>query len=415
MRTLTVSQAPFEYNQVIELIIDTLTNTGLGLGRVDGWVVMVPFTVPGEHVQVKISKNHKSYSEAELIDVLKPSSHRVSPGCPLFGACGGCQYQHITYESQLEWKQQQVKELFMRLGGLTVAVQSTWPSPLQYNYRSKLTPHFNTPKPKEPLHIGFLKQGTHSKIVDVQECPIAMKPINEALTIQRSLLSKTISNYKRGSTLLLRNCKEGVITDFNRIVTESIGTKIFQFIAGEFFQNNPYILKDFVLYAIDQAKHADIHYLVDVYCGVGVFAIMGSQHFKRCYGIEIHKKAVQLAKENAELNNVKNCTFVSGSADSIFKELRCPSNATSVVLDPPRCGCDALFLEQLIAFGPQRIVYVSCAPDTQARDLKVLMQAEYSILKVQPFDLFPQTRHIENIVTLEKQTLAIGAVHNSLQ
>ena len=172
---------PFEYHQEIELEIETLTNRGIGLGRVDNWVVMVPFSLPGETVIARIFRNHKNYSDADLIEVLKASEDRVDPKCSLFGVCGGCQYLNLAYEKQLEWKQNQVKELFKQIGDMNIEVNASKGSPKEYFYRSKLTPHYSKPRDDKELPIGFLKYGMRQSIVDVPQCPIATEAINEAL------------------------------------------------------------------------------------------------------------------------------------------------------------------------------------------------------------------------------------------
>lgn len=395
---------PFEYHQEIELRIDTLTNLGLGLGRFDNWVVMVPYTLPGELVKVRIFKNHKNYSEGDLVEVLEASKSRIKPKCPLFGVCGGCQYQHLQYEEQLIWKQNQIKELLKKMAGIDVAINPTFPSPKPFNYRSKITPHY--PKPgkddgNKEFPIGFLKQGTRHCIVDVPQCPIAVDAINRALPLERNKVIVRKPVLKNGGTLLLRSTFEGVVTDSRLTVSEKIGDWVFQFKAGDFFQNNPYILPHMVDYVISQAKENGSKYLIDAYCGVGVFAIAGaSRDFERVVGVEVNAAAAEFAKKNARFNGVENCEFITGEAEAIFEGIPFSGEETTVIIDPPRKGCDAPFIKQLTTFGPNKIVYISCEPSTQARDLLVLLDSGYEIRAVQPFDLFPQTRHIENVVTL---------------
>ena len=154
---------PYAYHQEIEIEIESLTNVGQGVGRDNGWVVMTPFALPGELVQVRIYRNNKSYSEADLVQVLQPSPDRIDPVCPAFQQCGGCQYQHLSYERQLEWKTRQVKELLWHMARIESEVLPAIPAPKTYGYRSKLTPHFPKPRPGKPITIGFLKQGSRSK------------------------------------------------------------------------------------------------------------------------------------------------------------------------------------------------------------------------------------------------------------
>ncbi len=220
---------PFAYRQEIELEIDDITNLGSGVGRVDGWVVMVPYALGGERVRARVYRNHKNYSEADLLEVLRPSPERVEPLCPLFGTCGGCQYQHLSYAAQLEWKQRQVRELMRRIGSIDFPVSPTHPSPKQYGYRSKLTPHYEKPRGGK-MPVGFVMQGRRSTIVDVPHCPIASDAINAALPAAREKIAR--ANPRRGGTLHLRDCDEGVCTDNNAIRTERIGSLSYQFCGG---------------------------------------------------------------------------------------------------------------------------------------------------------------------------------------
>ncbi|MBA3849317.1 MAG: SAM-dependent methyltransferase, partial [Opitutus sp.] len=257
---------PFPYRTEIELEISTLTNLGVGLGRVPlpgvqpsalsiqptqplgGWVVMVPFTLPGERVRARVYRNHRNFSEADLLEVLAPSPHRVAPRCPLFGRCGGCQYQHLAYPEQLAWKRRQVEELLRHMAGIEFPVAPTTPSPREFGYRSKITPHFQvratrnaeggTPDHQQPRlqpsastggadappPIGFLRQGSRFELVDVPQCPIATPEINARLTEVRAEVRRRLAagSYARGATLLLRHAQEGVVTDWDAVIHEVV-------------------------------------------------------------------------------------------------------------------------------------------------------------------------------------------------
>jgi len=396
-------EGPFEYHEEIDLNIDSLTNLGAGLGRIDGWVIMVPFALPGERIRARIFRNHSSHSDADLLEVITTSGDRVEPRCPLFGECGGCQYQHLKYEKQLAWKTQQVTELVERIGKLDTKVLPAIASPKQYGYRSKLTPHYPSPK-IENFPIGFLRHGRRNSIIDVAQCPIATKEINEALPEERELLRERIKAKKRGGTMLLRHTLEGVTTDGNAIVSEQVAGRLFQFTASDFFQNNPYILPRLIEYVIKEAASGKMKYLIDAYCGVGLFCISASSYFERLVGIEISASSIRWARTNAEISKTENCEFLIGDAGNLFSRTAFSSENTAVIIDPPRKGCSLEFISQLAKYGPARIIYVSCAPDTQARDLAVLQQEGYKTSHIQPFDLFPQTRHIESVATLEHMT-----------
>jgi len=472
---------PFAYHQEIEFEITTLTNLGSGLGRVQieappspienskasGWVVMVPFTLPGERVRARVFRNHKNFSEADLVEILSPSPHRVTPGCPLFGRCGGCQYQHLGYEEQLVWKQRQVAELLRHMADVEFAVSPVVPSPRQYGYRSKITPHFaaprrfafgsgvgvpssasgvsssesqedsipgavsstqnpelgtrnaepGTPNPEpgtrnaEPrtrnegaagFPIGFLRQGTRFDIVDVPRCPIATEAINARLAEVRATVHANRETYTRGATLLLRDASGVVTTDYDAIITETVGDLKLRFLARDFFQNNPFILPAFTAYVRAQAAASGARFLIDAYCGSGLFALTAASAFERVTGVEISESSVAFARENAAANKIENATFLAGDAAAIFAGLDFSAADAVVVIDPPRKGCDRAFLAQLFAFGPRAVVYVSCDPATQMRDLCEFLAAGYTLTGVQPFDLFPQTRHLECVLTLAK-------------
>ena len=432
---------PFAYHQELELEIATLTNQGVGLGRVPlaapeaesskleapapagaGWVVMVPFALPGERVRARVFRNHQNYSEADLVEVLTPSPDRVAPRCPLFGRCGGCQYQNLAYAEQLHWKQRQVRELLQHLAGIESPVAPVIASPRAFGYRSKITPHFNgglwkpdTGKDENPP-IGFLRQGSRHDIVDVPRCEIATEAINQALLDIRTDVRSRLKagEFKRGATLLLRHAVEGVITDYDAVITEEIPlpppgsggqapkSLRLRFLARDFFQNNPFILPVFAGYVRDEAAASGARFLIDAYCGSGLFALAAAASFVRVAGVELSATSIAFAAENAAANGITNARFVAGDAAAIFAGVDFPPGETVVVIDPPRKGCDASFLQQLVAFGPRAVVYVSCDPATQMRDLRRFLAAGYALTAVQPFDLFPQTRHLECVITLRK-------------
>jgi 23S rRNA (uracil1939-C5)-methyltransferase/tRNA (uracil-5-)-methyltransferase len=391
---------PFTYHQELEVRIENLTNEGSGVARVDGWVVFVPFALPGELVKCRVYRNHKNYSNADLVEVLEPSVERVQPVCPLFGTCGGCQYQHLAYEKQIAWKQRQVEELLLHMARIEHPVLPVIASPKQYGYRSKITPHFHKPKDGAVADIGFLRVGTRNAMIDVEQCPIAMPELNEQLVHVRE--AARCGSYKNGATLLMRAADNGVLTRADAIAIEQVGEVKFEFQAGDFFQNNPFILAEFVGYAVREAKASGAKYLVDAYCGSGLFGISAAREFQQVIGVELSETAVKKAAHNADINGLTNCTFIAADAREIFTQVPHAGSETVVIIDPPRAGCSEEFLQQLFTFAPQRVVYISCNPATQMRDLTLFTAAGYQLHTVQPFDLFPQTKHLECVMTLSK-------------
>lgn len=394
---------PFAYHQELELTIENLSNQGHGVGRVDNWVVFVPYTLPGEKVRARIYRNEKNCSHADLVEVLEASPKRVQPLCPVYGYCGGCQYQHLEYSAQLEWKTAQVADLLRLQAGLQLPVLPAIASPQIYGYRSKITPHFHKPKDAKVGNIGFLRVGSRSEVCDVRQCPIAMEELNDALPVVRKAVHQAAAQYKRGATLLMRVSEGSVITNNNAVCTEKVGELTFNFLAGDFFQNNPYILPAFTGYVARQACAEGARYLVDAYCGSGLFALTLAPHFEKVLGVEVSETSADWARANARSNGINHASFLAASAEAIFEQVDFPAEETAVVIDPPRKGCDMVFLNQLFAFGPARVVYVSCNPATQIRDLAEFDKAGYEVVEVQPFDLFPQTKHLECVATLRKK------------
>ena len=237
-------------------------------------------------------------------------------------------------------------------------------------------------------------------MVDVTHCPIAMPGLNEALGRARE--AARAGSYKNGATILLREAANGVLTRPDAIAIEQVGEVKFEFQAGDFFQNNPFILPEFVGYAIREARASGARYLVDAYCGSGLFGISAAPSFEEVMGVEISESAVQKAAHNAKINGLKNCRFLAADATAIFGQVPYSGQDTVVIIDPPRAGCSVEFLQQLFAFSPRRVVYISCNPATQMRDLVQFTEAGYRLGSVQPFDLFPQTKHLECVMTLAR-------------
>jgi len=419
---------PFDYRQQVEIRIETLTNRGWGLGRYtlpsnttsstaadaesQKWVIMVPNVIPNEVVRVRIFRNFDNYSEADLVEILQPSEDRVIPVCPLAADCGGCQLQHMSIASQRRWKTHHVEEALQQYKLDDIPVNPCFGTDETYGYRSKITPHYPQPprRSQTPVMItavGFQKQ-TSRHILDVPHCPIATPAVNQEYQRIRETLLHQPTNRKRGATLLLRQGNlddDHVTTDHKAILTTRVRDLDFSYRAGNFFQNNYYVLPHMVDLVVQEACRNDtMTHLADCYCGSGLFSISCASHFETVVGIEINDQAVAEATANAHANGITNCQFIAAQAQGIFDLLQdFPRDRTVVVLDPPRKGCSEAFLKQLYDFQPRRIVYMSCDPVTQARDAAGIVQAGYKIKLVQPFDLFPQTRHIECLMILEKK------------
>ncbi|KAL7522684.1 hypothetical protein ACHAWX_007367 [Stephanocyclus meneghinianus] len=271
----------------------------------------------------------------------------------------------------------------------------------------------NSLKSYEIGPIGF-KEKASRRLVDVPYCHIATPAINTALEQIRNdkrteAIEGRLKKPSKGATLLLRDAEGVVQTNPTKYVDTLVNGLTFRFQAGNFFQNNPYMLPKMVDLVVSAATAPSpigerMTHLIDCYCGSGLFALGSSSFFDVCVGIEVNSKAVEEAKANAVLNGIGNCDFVSASAEAIFqsRDPDFPRDNTVVVVDPPRKGCSQEFLEQLDRYRPARVVYMSCDPATQARDANFLVGHGYKIVSVQPFDLFPQTRHIECLAVFDR-------------
>jgi 23S rRNA (uracil-5-)-methyltransferase RumA len=248
--------------------------------------------------------------------------------------------------------------------------------------------------------IGFLKVGRRNDLLDITNCPIAMKEINEALPEVHADIRANGRKFRRGATILLRATQGRVERDPKAIAREEVGGVKFDFVAGEFFQNNPFILSKFTGYVGDKALAGGARYLVDAYCGAGLFGLCLADRFEKVMGVEVNEAGAKWAANNVALNGFGNVSILQADAEEIFAKIDTPPEETAVIIDPPRKGSTPEFLAQLVEYRPQRVVYVSCDPATQVRDYKILREAGYVLEEVQPFDLFPHTRHVECVMVL---------------
>lgn len=392
----------------IEVDISRMDDLGCGVGEVDGLTIRVPFTLPRERVRARVWRRDPTgtQAEADLLEMLAPSPERVPPGCPLFGTCGGCQVQHAAYHLQVTWKAAMVLRHLVAAGLQDMTVMPSVSSPRTYGYRSKITPHHDHVRPERPLTIGFLKIGRRHEVVDVERCPLATDGINAALPKLRAEIAAAAARRRKGASFLLREAASGVTTDPDARVTERVGAVSLEFFAREFFQNNPFLLPRMVDFVVESAVASGATRLVDTYSGSGLFALAAAARFRDVVGVEVSAGAVAAARDNAARNGLTHVHFVQADSARIFAalapETAAAAGETAVIVDPPRKGCDEAFLTQLLAFGPRAIVYVSCSPESLARDLARLLPAGYQATAIQPFDMFPQTRHVECVAVLRR-------------
>jgi len=347
--------------RAVELQIEDVAFGGNGVGREERKAVFVPFTIDGERVSAQIVREKKNFAEADLIEVLAASEHRAAPQCPYFGRCGGCSYQHMTYEHQLAVKQRQVEQALRRIGRIMDApMRPIVPSPRTYEYRNRVTVH------AEDGIIGYYRRDAH-RLIDVERCPIAAPEVNTQLRELRARRPRD------GHYTLRANPGPRVFAQTNDAVAEAMAK------------------------LVESLLPAGRQLLIDAYCGAGFFTKRLARNFAQVVGIEWDRYAVAAAQENAAANE----TYISGNVDATLDHQlhSCDPATTCVILDPPATGLSETVRDTLARHCPNAVVYVSCNPSTLARDLGDL-QKRFTIMSVTPLDMFPQTAEIECVVHL---------------
>ena len=434
-----------ELGQEINLSIRNLGIFGEGVGDFEGFTVFVDGALPQESVKARIYELKKNYARATLVSCETASVHRVTPPCPVFGRCGGCQLQHLNYEAGLEWKRQRVIDAFERIGKLKIPVAPCVPSTKPYGYRNKIQlPCLNN-------KFGLYAFHSHD-IVEIERClihcPLGEKASEEVFSLLRRLplpsleylLIKTSETTEQVLiTLVTQNegppqLKEaaekllvampqikGIVQNIRKNQSNVILGPTFKTLAGKpyieerlcstrfkispasFFQVNPPQAEQLYQTALNLCRLTGSETLFDAYCGVGTLSLILAPHVKKVIGVDCTAAAISDAKENATLNGIENATFHAAEAESFINTL---SGIDIALLNPPRKGCDPLFLNKLASLAPNQIIYISCDPATLARDLALLYTKGYTAEKAQPFDMFPQTVHVETLVLLKGNWLA---------
>lgn len=379
----------FSVGQKITLTIDDIGFGGEGIGRAGDFVIFVPFVITGEVVEVELTEVKKRFGRARLLRVITPSLHRTAPVCQYFTDCGGCQYQHIDYGRQLQLKHKQIVDLFQRVGGFAnPPIAPVVPCPQPYGYRNRIMIRSQWDKFKKGLNIGYIR-ADNRLVVDIEECKIAEPALNEQIRHVRANPPP-----KGGLKVVLRVPPEG-----------------WEVPRDSFFQNNFFLLPKLVDAVREQLQQSGSRYLIDAYCGVGFFSLELADLVERYHGVEIDSAAIRAAKRNATLRSKANGEFIAGRTEELLPDMlaKLDPRATTLILDPPRTGCPPDMLELIRQLRPSQVLYVSCHPATLARDLNVLCaNGVFDLAKIVPFDMFPQTQHIECVSNLRASSSHAG-------
>ncbi|HET54169.1 MAG TPA: 23S rRNA (uracil(1939)-C(5))-methyltransferase RlmD [Ignavibacteria bacterium] len=469
---------------IIELNITDYAFEGKGIAKIQKddnekkYVIFVNGSYPGDTVKAELRRIKKSYAESKVTEILKPSLDRTEARCKYFGICGGCKQQDLKYEIQLKYKEEQVKDVFERIGGLKdFEILSIVPSERAFYYRNKMEFSFADKRWLFPEEINGNNEitdqnfalGLHiprmfDKVLDINECYLQSEESTRILNFTRDFFkqknttiysTKTHDGYLRnlvikqsyhtdnlmvnlvtskldeqlftkyteellkfepGITTIVNNINEKkaqiAVGDYeqvfhgNGVIFDKIGQFLFRISPNSFFQTNTIQAEYLYQTALDFAEFSGNEIVYDLYSGAGTISIFVSPHVKEVYAFESVEDAVKDAHTNVELNKIANVHFeiidLNKSFLSKTEETSTPKPDV-VISDPPRAGMNPKTVNDVIALSPKKIVYVSCNPATQARDIKLFSEAGYNLIKIRPVDMFPHTYHIENVALLIKK------------
>jgi 23S rRNA (uracil1939-C5)-methyltransferase len=457
-----------------KVMITDIGAEGNALARVDNLVVFVPMLIPGDVVDIRVTRKRKKYLEGRVVRFHKYSADRIVPRCTHFGVCGGCKWQHLPYQLQLKYKEKQVKDNLTRIGKVELPeIIQIIGSSETYLYRNKLEYTFSDRRwltneevvsgntfEKEGA-LGFHIPGLFDKVLDIKECFLQPEPSN---SIKNSIREYAFRNdlqffnlREQGGflrTLVIRNSLEGkimvIVVFFHEDVKNREG--LLDHLASEFpqitslmyvinskrndslndqdpilYKGESYLVEDMdglkfkigpkSFYQTNTKQALELYRLAkdfagltgketvyDLYTGTGTIANYIADSAVKVIGIEYVEDAVRDAKINSEINDITNTYFFVGDMKDILSEdfIKTNGKPDVIITDPPRAGMHEDVVKTIAASAPDRIVYISCNPSTQARDI-LLLSEQYKVLKVQPVDMFPHTHHVENIVLLQKK------------
>lgn len=378
----------------ITLEIESIAFGGHGVGRMDGFVIFVPFTAPADVVEIEIVECKKKFARGRVLKIITPSTQRVQPPCRYYGRCGGCSYQHIGYEHHLNIKRRQVTEVFSRIGGMAQPpVGEVIPSPRSYAYRGKA--QFHAAKTPGGFNLGFMDI-SGGRIVDIEQCQIMDETINDQL--QQLRTKSDVSSDNDDLTLW-----SGAQDRSEQAIVRVVKDREFLVPRKGFFQANLSLVNrmvEEVCTLVDGEKRGTI---VDACCGSGLFSIFLAPYAQRMIGIDINEESIKYARVNAEKHGITNTEFICVDIEGFLsKQARKSDPIDLILLDPPRTGLSPATLSAISSLASRDIIYISCNPATQARDVRVLSEHGYNLQSLQPLDMFAQTEHIEIIGLLRR-------------
>lgn len=360
--------------------ITGLANSGEGIARIDNHVVFIPYTMPGDTVKIEIVQQKKNFARARVISIDKPSDQRVEPACEYFKHCGGCDWQHIPYAVQLQEKRHQLEDALRRIGRLaTCNIKPIVPSADPYHYRNRIQGEV------QGGQFYFMQRASHTPIA-IKHCAIAEPAINH-------YLSAELKSAEDGSVEIAVTNGTASIHAIKQSRSEELG----------FRQVNTQVSELLLSQLIEKVSQSQAAQIVDLYCGKGAWTnqLANKLHDRQIIGVDVSKANIQYATDEAKRFNLHNVRFHLAKVEHAIKTLQ--AEGSVCIVDPPRNGLSATVVEHLIKHPPKELIYVSCHPATLARDLSQLCQSVFMLDSIQPFDMFPQTAHLECLCVLRRQ------------
>jgi len=401
----------------LEVKIERLLPGGVGLAHADDLTLFVSLAAPGDILRVRIDRVKGKIGFASVVEVLQPAPVRVEPPCPYFGRCGGCDFQQLTYQAQLDAKVQIIRDCLHRIAKVEAPLDITMhASPSEWHYRARA----NWQVDSANKLLGYFERGSN-RVCDVEYCAVLVPELQEVLEqLRHEILADAPGEQLRDIDAVVGD--EGVsvappLAGFKtNIVSRRIGNETYYVSAEAFFQVNYELLAALIAEALGDATGKTA---MDLYCGVGLFTLPLAHRFEQVIGVEAHPRAANFARRNVESaergssttgdptnaasGNVRWGTVQIVTArvgDWLGQHSDSFGSVDFLLLDPPRTGCENRDIAGILALHPAQIAYVSCDPATLARDLKKLIAAGYSLDSAVAFDMFPQTHHVETVARL---------------
>ena len=381
----------------IEVKIERILPGGVGLAHADGLTLFVHLAAPGDLVRVVIERTKGKIAFAAIKEIIAPGTARIEPPCPYFGRCGGCDFQQLNYETQLQTKVEMIRDCLHRLGGFDPVPEiEIHASPNEWHYRARA----NWQVDQVARQLGYFERGSN-RVCEVEFCAVLTPELQTTLAGVRQQLSQE-KIFGKNIEAVAGDEAVSVSSDAGEletiVVSRAVAGETYRFSAAGFFQINHELLEPIIAEAIGAATG---ELAVDLYCGVGLFTLPLARRFQRVVGIESSNTATEFARENLASASLTNGRIATARVGDWLKE-----NAASLgkvdflLLDPPRTGAENKDIQGILAVRPSQISYVSCDPATLARDLKKLIATGYKLHSIKAFDMFPQTHHVETVVRL---------------